>query len=813
MAAGGGDVAPVARGTVIGRYTVLTLVGRGGMGQVYSAYDPELDRRIALKLLNAQAGADDARAGSRLVREAKAIARVHHPNVVIVHDTGSFGSRVFIAMEFVDGQTLAAWLDAAPRTQAQILEVFAAAGRGLEAAHAAGLVHRDFKPQNVMVGADGDVRVMDFGLARALGGAAEHPEAPAATLAGATDPSLTATGELVGTPLYMAPEQFAGKPTDARTDQFSFCVALYQALYGAHPFGGAQLGELMEAVGEGRIQPPPAKNTVAPWRRKILLRGLATRPEDRFSSMAELLAALGRDPAVRRRRWLGASGAALLVAGVAGVSSHYLTNAPRPTCDGGAHRIAAVWGPAQRDAVDRAFRAIGNERAAQALASTTSLLDKYVGRWTAMHREACEANVRNEQSAQVLDLRMACLDERLATVRALAATLATADGSLADNAVAAVATLPSLDRCSDVPALRAVVKPPEDPATRRKVAEAREQLATVGALTAAGRCDQATRLGRPLLATARQIGYLPLQAEALLAFGQMQDTCLDTKEAIADLEDAVVAAESSHYDEIAIDAAALLACTYSERRHDVVAARRWHRLAGAMLARYPGHPRLEARLSQCGSVLSLAEGRLEEALQETRRALAAFERLEGPSSLLVSTSVNNVALLLHELGRDEEAEGQIRRALELIRGTYGDNVGQFALSSVNQCEILTALGKFEAAHHAIERALAIWRGQNAGSFLIGYALLDQGRLALAEGRPKTAIVSLKESLTLLGDQNPRYAAEAQFALARALVAASPAERGHALGLARKAREALRGDASVARLANDIERWQRDNADR
>ncbi|HTA20054.1 MAG TPA: serine/threonine-protein kinase, partial [Polyangia bacterium] len=198
------------RGATVGRYTILAPVGTGGVGEVFAAYDPELDRKVALKLLRAHGDANDVRAQARLLREAKAMARLSHPNVLAVHDVGAFGARVFVAMEFVDGLSLKDWLAAAARTRAEILSVFTSAARGLAAAHAAGLVHRDFKPGNVMIGLDGSVRVMDFGLARELSDKNAGPTAideVRALVAGDLNDTLTATGELMGTPLYMSPEQ------------------------------------------------------------------------------------------------------------------------------------------------------------------------------------------------------------------------------------------------------------------------------------------------------------------------------------------------------------------------------------------------------------------------------------------------------------------------------------------------------------------------------------------------------------------------------------------------------------------------------
>jgi serine/threonine protein kinase len=287
-------------GDVVGRYVVLSRLGAGAMGVVLAAYDPELDRKIALKLLKPRASGDRATAQSRLQREAQALAKLSHPSVVGVHDVGVHESRVFLAMEFIEGRTLGQWLEAGGRSWQEIVEVFAAAGRGLEAAHAQGLIHRDFKPENVMVGADGRVRVMDFGLARADTDDVESSLPPDAeddtgiSTASALSTRLTRTGAVMGTPAYMAPEQFQRRELDARTDQFAYCVALYEALYRTRPFEGKTLGRLVLAVTEGSVVTPPRNTDVPGWLAELVMRGLRPGPEDRFADMTELLAAFGR---------------------------------------------------------------------------------------------------------------------------------------------------------------------------------------------------------------------------------------------------------------------------------------------------------------------------------------------------------------------------------------------------------------------------------------------------------------------------------------------------------------------------------------
>lgn len=276
----------IERGTVLGRYIVLDRLGAGGMGEVFSAYDPDLDRKIALKLV--KPGRGDIAGRARLLREAQAMARLTHPNVIAVHDVGTFGGEVFVAMEFIRGQTLSGWLQGAPRSWREVVGVFIMVGHGLAAAHAAGIVHRDLKPDNIMFGDDGRVRVMDFGLARARN---ERSGAHASGLG--ADAEATRTGALLGTPAYMAPEQWEGRrDVDARTDVFAFCVALWEALFGSRPFRGETLAALMVAVTQGRRDEPDTAGDVPPRVRRIVERGLAVAREDRWASMAALIDAL-----------------------------------------------------------------------------------------------------------------------------------------------------------------------------------------------------------------------------------------------------------------------------------------------------------------------------------------------------------------------------------------------------------------------------------------------------------------------------------------------------------------------------------------
>ena len=843
-----GEETGLAKGATIGRYVVLGLLGRGGMGEVYAAYDPELDRKIAVKLLRARGGNEAAADGkTRLLREAQAIARLSHPNVVVVYDVGTFRESVFIAMEFVEGHTLGYWLQAQTRRWREVLDVYVAAGRGLVAAHAAGLVHRDFKPDNVMITKVGHIRVMDFGLAReqtttdepSLAGqlaldAGARAAALADTFGAGIDPDATAklgtdglpeatttasggylrlkltqTGAMLGTPAYMAPEQFAGTGGDARSDQFSFCVALYEGVYGRRPFEGDNALALMANVVAGTVTDPPPEARVPAWIRRILLRGLSTEPKNRYPSMTELLAALGHDPAVRRRRWLTAAMVAALVAG-GGVGAHRFTAGQRAICAGGPGRAAAVWGTDRRAAIERAFTKSGNRRAALAFSGAAALFDQYVARWTGMYEESCQAtNVRGEQSAEVLDLRMGCLGERLSSLRALSDVFASADSGVVDNAVSAAGSLPSLDRCADVAMLRAVIKPPADPLLRAKVFSTREEVAKVNALGIAGQCDRAKTMGMTVLDAAKGIGYAPLAAEASFTLGRLVDNCIAPRQGIEYLEGAVVSAEASHDDEVVLGASIYLATLYADRVLDLHLSQFWIRHAEAILARSPNHPVLESWVSVARSALLSAEGRDADALVEDKRALALKEAALGRLNADTAVSMMNVAARLHTLGRDAEAIPIGDQAIEVFTKLLGVDSTSVAQALVNQSECLTSVRRFDAARAAIGRALEIWKSNQASDFFVGYGLLDRGRLELAEGQTKEARSDLQQAIALMGDTDSGFAAEATFSLAQALWGA-PRERPRAIALARTARAKL-GQGIVGRRGAEMDGWLRTHA--
>jgi tetratricopeptide (TPR) repeat protein len=774
---------PLERGASIGRYTILSLVGRGGMGEVYAAYDPELDRKVALKLLLGSRMGGDGRSQARLLREAKAIAKLSHGNVVVVHDAGTYQDRVFVAMEFVDGRTVKEWLADAPRSRREILDVFIAAARGLAAAHAAGLVHRDFKPHNVMVGKDGGVRVMDFGLAREIGAAPEEAEAEGPLAASLENPGgLTLTGEIVGTPLYMAPEQFLGAPTDARTDQFSFCVALYHALYNIHPFGGGDtLHTILARVVAGELVPVPAKHDVPARLRRVLLRGLSVDPALRWPSMTALIDALEHDPARTRRRWGATAGVTLLVA-AAVVTLVRGPGRSESLCRGGPARLAGAWeAPStsvrpRADAVTAAFAATGLAGAADQARRVVGALDRYAGEWLGMYRDACEATqVRGEQSAETLDLRRACLDQRRTALAALTDILRVADRSVVATSVDAVNALPGLDTCADIKLLRADVEPPHDAAARARVAELRQRLAVAKALDDTGQHKRAVAEGQALEREARALGYRPLLAEVLQTTAMFQNGFGgDAAATVNRLSEAALTALAVKRDDIASEAGATLVgmSGYYLHRHDE--AQHWARFTRAVLDRMgPGHERVRAWVLQAESQMKLQDGDAAAALALAHEAAELKRKALPPDHPDIAYSREMEAEALVKLGKPADALRISDEVLASMKRAYGPTSALVAKTLNNRGEYLLALGKPGDAAPVFRESLKLWEAQSGPDEpFLAFPLTGLGRALLELGQPGEAVAPLERAARLRATEgDPALAAETQKALARARVAA------------------------------------------
>jgi tetratricopeptide (TPR) repeat protein/predicted Ser/Thr protein kinase len=817
------------RGQTIGRFVVVGLVGRGGMGEVYAAYDPELDRKVAVKVVRPRMSSarDDH---GRLLREAQAIAKLSHPNVVVVYDVGTIDERVFIAMEFVEGKTIGDWLREEKRSRSQILDVFLKAGAGLVAAHRAGLMHRDFKPDNVMIGTDGQVRVMDFGLARLVQSDEmpmpspetidETPSAPTPSSGAYLTASVTQTGVRLGSPAYMAPEQFLGKKTDARADQFSFCVALYEALYGERPFAGETALALQLRVLEGKLRPVPASSRVPSWLRRILLRGISISPDARFPSLDALLEALSNDPAKRARKWIFVGTTIALVLTAVGVTRTLASNERTMCSKGGAH-FAGIWdvGPDASDRkglIHRAFASSGRSYAETAFARVAHLLDQYVKRWTGMYTDACEAtNVRGEQSQEVLDLRMSCLRDRLESFRALSDVFASADAKVVENAVPAAAALPSLDTCADIPSLRAVVKPPEDPATRKRVDDLRTELAQVTALLNSGQCPVALPRVDALIGKIRSVNYEPLLADVLYyTAGEAGNECGEPEQMLERLKEAHALASASHSDEVAAKAAALIPSYAINRLAQVQVAREWLIVARGAVSRVRRPTVADGMLAQAEGTLAVNDHQYGRALEAADRSIAVTQKLLGSDHpLTIAWELNK--------GLWEEAAGKLEDALKTdIAGRQqwerllGVDHVRVALIWSNQGEVLNLLGRYHDAEAAYRRAVQILRQNDAPAAYLALVLTGLGTSLIGESEPTTAVAPLEEALEIGTKSHAPKAqlGETRFALARALWS-RPDARRRALSLAQDARGDYASDKdAIAKVDTWLESVRSDAAE-
>jgi tetratricopeptide (TPR) repeat protein/predicted Ser/Thr protein kinase len=806
--------------TIIDRYRVLRELGRGGMGVTYLAYDQALERNVAIKLVHPgiQGG---IRAQLRLRREAQALARLAHPNIVHVYEVGTYQERVFIAMEFVRGQTLDAWLASGERAWTDILEVFRQAGKGLRAAHAAGLVHRDFKPANVLVGDDDRVRVVDFGLARL----AEQLDTPDTIdsdtgsmeeTSSELDLSLTRTGARLGTPAYMAPEQLAGRTVDVRSDQFSFCVSLFEALYADRPFTGDTAAALQDSIERGLPRRVAQDSPVPAWVEQVVVRGLAADPAARWPSMEALLDALARDPVQVRRRLLlgGALGLSLLSLGAAIVAVIAVEQGARAQrCSAAADELDETWNPARRQAVQQAILSTNVPYAADTWGRTAAALDRYADEWTEASTDACEDTiVRVEQSEDVRHLRVLCLAERRRSMHALVQALTDVDAESITEAASAVNTLPRIASCTDMNYLRSRVRPPRNAEVAAQVDALRSQLALAAEKEEIGQYEAGLALAQDVARAARRLDYPPLMAEVWLRVGSLQAELGAHAEAEAILRDAFFEARRSDHREVAGEAAARLVFVLGERMSRFEDARTWA-LHAEIEIEAAGSLELRALLLNNLGQSYLRQQRHAEAAEHLTRAVDLATRALGPDHPDVGRWINNLGLVAKEQGHYEQAEAHHRRALAILEPALGSEHPHVASMTYNLGQALHARGDREqAASHYRDALVKMERSLGSGHVLMAWPLSSLAALHLESGQTASALPLAERALRVLEAHPADTAsdlAEARFLLARALAAGGQAgDMPRALALARQARDTYRATPGPAheRALAEINAW-------
>jgi tetratricopeptide (TPR) repeat protein len=756
------DDAPVRRtlhlerGSALGRYVVLEPIGAGGMSIVYAAYDPELDRKVALKVLRGVSDPDSpmhTRERMRLLREAQAMARLTHPNVVPIYDAGSIGDRVFLAMHYVEGQTLTRWL-AQDRTWREIVEFFVYAGRGLAAAHDAGLVHRDFKPDNVLVDRDGRVRVTDFGLARPseVPRSSEGDEPADAkvvrgpvslTSSARLDRPVTLAGAILGTPAYMSPEQHLALEVDARTDQFSFCVALWEALVGERPFAGSTVGELAFAVTRGQIRTFPRESAVPARIRRALARGLSRTPTDRFSTMEALLRELA--PRSRARPLLFAGTALALVGLGAGLSS--LTAAPEDPCAAARAGLDPIYGPSVREELVQSVVATGG-LGPEVTETLARLLDRHAEQWREVATESCVAHhIDATASAELFDARMRCLGRRRVDFEANLAQLREADEERVGPVASRVFDAVSPIECQDDARLLEAAPPPDDPTLRALAVRVEKDIDEM--LGNVSSDDEALARAIALVRDADATGWQGLVARARALQALIHEARGEIPQTEALLRDAARAAALGHERGRMLFVLGDLAYTLAYLENRVPEALEVVYLLELELARGGTPSAAPGIYSSMGTVYQGA-GQVDRAEEVYRKALALMDAAEFDNPFRRTVLTNNLGTIALARGDALAARESFEQALALSTRAFGPEYPRNSDNYVNLCESFLLRGELDLAKPRCERALALVDGPRPRDVAAAArALHTLAALALSTGDLAEARASMERGRPLV----------------------------------------------------------------
>lgn len=714
----------------IDRFIVVGRIGAGAMGVVFEAYDPQLERTIALKLLHPHADRDPV-ARERMLREARSLAKLSHPNVVSVFEVGEHGDDVFIAMELVRGQTLYDYARQPGRSAAQIIEVYGQAARGLAAAHQQGLVHRDFKPTNALVGEHGRVRVLDFGLARpqGSGSTADEPELTERAEPPSRSPSLTQTGTLVGTPAYMAPEQAAGEPATPSSDQYSLCASLFDALSGEQPLERER----------SDLRPDEMKSCPRALR-PVLARGLARDPEHRWPSMQALAAALERIGHRRRRGGLvlGLVGSAALVTAVLWP--------PGSPCDASEAALTL----AQRDQAELHLQQASAELAPLAMEA----LDDYASTWSDIQAQTCVAHHEQHAiSGQLFDRAMLCLQRRRSALSGLVDGLVALDQRGAARIIDAIDALPGLEHCRDHAVLMAQLPPPEDPEVAAAVREIQADLDRALTLGRLGNLDASLQLAHDGSARARALGYRPIEARAALAVGTMQLTRGELDQVVAQLDQALWLAEAGGDDELVARCSGQLTIALATQGKSQE-ARAQARRTDAAIERLGRLTQADVLVSDARGIVAKTEGRFQQAREHFERALEQAQRLPDSPASVIGEQLDRLAAIERDLGREDLATAMLERAQAFKVETLGPlhpsvlaTRFHVATSEISRGHLDRAIEDLQAVLHDVGRSLgyrSVLAGMIHGNLNIAHT--RAGHEAEALEHAERSVEILREAL-------------------------------------------------------------------
>jgi tetratricopeptide (TPR) repeat protein/predicted Ser/Thr protein kinase len=747
---------------LVGRYRILRKIGSGGMGVVYEAYDPDLERLVALKVVRASAIGTTA---SDLMREARAIARLADPHVVAVHEAGTVGEETFVAMELVHGGDLSDW-QREKHSWREVVALYRQAGEGLAAAHRAGLVHGDFKPKNVLIGTDQRARVADFGLARSQ---IRRPVAEdvSPSLAKASSLDRTIAGPLGGTPLYMAPElHFGAKPSE-KSDQFAYAVALFEAIYGQHPFGSGFAA--IENIKRGALQPLPAAVKVPKWLRQLILRGLASKADERWSSMDALLLELGRDRDKIRHRWLLASVSLGVVAATFG-AVHLQQVRRAAVCAQMEQELASAWTPELHQSVKRAILGANESFGQTVWAQVDKSLTDYAKRWTAMRTGICETVLDQGEASQLALRRIQCLEEHRNELQGVVSVLATPGPDVAVRALEVTSGLLPLSDCESNRMLRDDVLPLTDSVLAGQVAHLRQQVAQATALHRLGSFAAAIDIARSVMDAAEHLKYPPLRAEVLFRLGTLlADSGIDPEKGMEFLEESAwVATAHSHDRVVALAATEMMIRLNFGGKFDEV--KRWRAFANAAVERVGRGGIEEAFFHNDLAMVLDYSGDYEGSQRELEASIALKARLWGDDHVEVVKSINNLAVVYEEAGDFDRSLSEHDRVIALNLRNLGATHPFQGISLGNRGMVYALNRRYEEAEVDIDAALKLLAEQ-LGEEHAWYGAIFVGRCRVEAGRHDTSAIATCEravQMTLAGfGPTSQMVAESLTMLARA----------------------------------------------
>ncbi len=725
-------------GSRAGRYLIEKKLGEGGMGVVYAAYDPELDRSLAIKVLHfsriTPSHAESTR--KRLTEEARALASLSHPNVVNIYDIGTVDGHVFIAMERVRRGDLEGWLKEQDRGWKEIIARFVEAGRGLAAAHSAGLVHRDFKPQNVLIGEDGRPQVADFGLAMSIPG----PESEVASPSDGSSGSSSSPVE--GTPAYMAPEQYWGQDIGPAADQFSFCVSLWEALYGKRPFAGKNWQKLMINLAKGEIV-PPGKHDVPKRFERLLRKGLAKKPEDRWPSFQELLRQLENKVEARRKKIVGL-GAALTL-GLLALGWAWFHGSPAP-CQSVGRRVEKVWNTQERTRLEANFlRAALADGALGIMEGTLSALDLFSEHWVEARTEACAAtHLHGEQSSDLLDLRMECLDERLDSLDDLLSLIVEAERPALFRATESIETLVPLELCANRSLLTATVPLPPDEDSRLRIEAQESTLVRASHLLSLGQAPEATEILNQSQDEVNSLAFPPLSTEfwrlkaALAVYGA------NYRQGRQWFFKALSEAISANSQENIVRILTEIQLMEGNEFYLLESAERWDLLVKAHIARLGSPATFEFERLRALWIAYEAAGQSQKSLEVLHLADQLVRDNWEEENHQMGTVLNGMGLAYLGLKEYDKAILSFQRERSIREKLLGQNHSLIADILSNEGIAHGEMGNMKEARSVISKAVAIY--ESLGDFAIDAAYVNENlALTWIPEDPNKALEILRRS--------------------------------------------------------------------